>query len=164
MVPRTELLAAQSEAKALQDEVQAKANDVAWMESQLAKAQEQLNKARQEAAQLRADMSVMVQRTDLDKLKEQHGTLQAALALEGQQLRDSIAALSARLAASEAEKGERESAIKVPAGLRSLAPRPSVSSIRVNYLSQPSSRPSESPNSESLGWGTCVARDTRRVS
>ena len=113
MVPRTELLAALSDVKASQDEVQGKAKDLAWMEGQLAKAQEQFNKARQEAAQLRADMTLMVQRSDLDKAREQYAAQHAALAVESQKLLDSMAAMNSRISALETEKNELQTVIKV---------------------------------------------------
>jgi hypothetical protein len=113
MVARTELLAALSDAKAKQDEIDAKIKDLQYMEGQLSKAQEQINSARQESAQLRADMSCMVQRSELEGNKELLSNLEAALAIESQKQREIIAALNARIGALEVEKSERDTTIKV---------------------------------------------------
>jgi ferritin-like metal-binding protein YciE len=114
MVPRTELLAAQSDTKAKQDEIDARVKDLHYMEGQLGKAQEQINSARLETAQLRADMSCMVQRTELEGAKEHLSNLEAALAIESQKQREIIAALNARIGSLEVEKSDRDTTIKVP--------------------------------------------------
>ena len=113
MVARTELLAAQSDAKAKQDEIDAKVKDLHYMEGQLSKAQEQINSARQETAQLRADMSCMVQRSELEGTKELLSNLEAAAAIESQKHREAIAALNARIGSLELEKSDRDNTIKV---------------------------------------------------
>ena len=68
MVPLSELLAAQSEAKMLKDEVQAKVKDLAWMEGQLSKAQGQVNEARVEAAQLHLERVQVVEADSVQHL------------------------------------------------------------------------------------------------
>ena len=113
MVARTELLAALSDAKAKQDEIDGKLKDLHYMEGQLAKAQEQINSARQETAQLRADMSCMVQRSELEGAKELLSNLEAAVAIEGQKHREVLAALNSRIGTLEIEKSDRDSTIKV---------------------------------------------------
>jgi hypothetical protein len=113
MVARTELLAAQSDAKAKQDEIDAKIKDLQYMEGQLSKAQEQINSARQETAQLRADMSCMVQRSELEGTKELLANLEAAVAIESQKQRETIAALNSRIGTLEVEKSDRDTTIKV---------------------------------------------------
>ena len=118
MVPLSELLAAQSEAKMLKDEVQAKVKDLAWMEGQLSKAQGQVNEARVEAAQLRAEMSGMVQRTDLEAARAQIKALDEALKKEGQQHADALNALREQLRALEQEKRDLLSNTQVSPGRR----------------------------------------------
>jgi hypothetical protein len=113
MVSRTELLAALSDAKAKQDEIQSKTNDLAWLDRQLSQAQEQTNSARQETAQLRADMSRMVRRSDLDNAKELVSNLESVVAIEGKKQRETIAALNLRIGSLEVEKNHRDTIIKV---------------------------------------------------
>jgi hypothetical protein len=113
MVARRELLAALSDAKAKQDEIQAKKNDLAILERQLSQAQVQLNSARQETAQLRADMSKMVRRSDLDSAKELVSNLEATVVNESQKQREIIASLNLRIGSLELEMRQRDTIIKV---------------------------------------------------
>jgi hypothetical protein len=113
MIPRTELLAALSETKAKQEEIQAKANDLAWLERQLSQAQEQTNSARQETAQLRASLTCMVHRSDLDNAKELVSNLDSAVAIEGQKQRETIAALNLRIGYLEVEKSHCNTMMQV---------------------------------------------------
>ena len=122
MVSRSELLAAQSQAKASkddadskakQDEIEARVKDLHYMEGQLSKGQEQINSARLETAQLRADMSCMVQRSELEGAKELLSNLEAAVAIESQKHREIIAALNSRIGSLEVEKSDRDTTIKV---------------------------------------------------
>ena len=113
MVDRAQLLAAFAEVKALKDDASAKAKDHAWLQEQLVKAQEQLQNARVEAAQLRADMSAMVSRADLDAAKALAQELEEAARAESQRQRDAIAALNERVAWLEEEKGTLVSSIQV---------------------------------------------------
>jgi chromosome segregation ATPase len=113
MVARTELLAALSDAKAKQDEIEARVKDLHYMEGQLSKGQEQIKSARLETAQLRADMSCMVQRSELEGAKELLSNLEAAVAIESQKHREIIAALNSRIGSLEVEKSDRDTTIKV---------------------------------------------------
>ena len=106
MVPLSDLLAAQSEAKMNKEETQTKVKDLAWLQGQLSKAQEQVNDARLEAAKLRADMSCMVQRSDLEDAKAQVKTLDEAQRNEAQQHRALLSELQERIAMLEHEKRE----------------------------------------------------------
>ncbi len=63
---RSELTAAESEAKATKEELEAKARDLDWVEDQLRRTQEQLNSARAEAAQLQHVASSMVSKSELN--------------------------------------------------------------------------------------------------
>jgi hypothetical protein len=65
MVLRSELTAAESEAKANKEELEAKSRDLDWVEGQLSRTQEQLNSARAEAAQLQLAISDMVPKSEL---------------------------------------------------------------------------------------------------
>jgi predicted nucleic acid-binding Zn-ribbon protein len=85
MVLRSELTAAESEAKATKEELEAKARDLDWVEGQLSRTQEQLNSVRAEAAQLQLAISGMVPKSELfatraecDKHREASVQLQAA--------------------------------------------------------------------------------------
>ena len=113
MVARTEFLAALSDAKAKQDELQAKANDLVWLERQLSKAQDQTNSARQETAQLRAEMSRMVRRSDLESAKELVSNLEATVATASQRQRETIATLNLRIESMEIEKRHCDTIMKV---------------------------------------------------
>ncbi len=110
---RAELLAALSEIKALKDEAQAKAKDFAWLEAQLVKAQEQVQGARVEAAKLRADMSAMVTRSDLEAAKAQLLEAEAAARAESQKQREDMHALRERLSGLEEEKSTLVSTMQV---------------------------------------------------
>jgi hypothetical protein len=104
MVPRTELLAAQSELKAHKDEVHVKSKDHAWLEGQLAKAQEQVNSARVEAARLQAEMSGMVARSDLEAAKAKLAEGEAAARAEADKQQKGLGELNGRIGALEKEK------------------------------------------------------------
>jgi predicted nucleic acid-binding Zn-ribbon protein len=86
MVLRSELTAAESEAKATKEELEAKARDLEWVECQMYRTQEQLNSVRAEAAQLQLAISGMVPkselfatRADCDNLREAILELQGAM-------------------------------------------------------------------------------------
>jgi predicted nucleic acid-binding Zn-ribbon protein len=113
MVDRAELLAALSEIKALKDEAQAKAKDHAWLEAQLVKAQEQVQSARVDAAKLRADMSAMVTRSDLEAARAQLLEAEAAARAESQKQREDMSALKERLGGLEKEKSTLEANMQV---------------------------------------------------
>jgi hypothetical protein len=112
MVDRAELLAALSEIKALKDEAQAKAKDYGWLEAQLVKAQEQVQTARIDAAKLRADMSAMVTRSDLEEAKAQLQALEAAARAESQKQREDMNALKEKLGGLEKEKSTLEATMQ----------------------------------------------------
>ena len=76
MVDRAELLAALSETKTVREDAQAKERDLAWSESQLAKAREQLEQARLIESELRAELSSMVPRSQLEASKAEARELQ----------------------------------------------------------------------------------------
>ena len=113
MVPLSELLATQSEARMNKEETQTKVKDLAWLQGQLSKAQEQINESRLEAAKLRADMSCMVQRSDLEDAKAQVKTLDEAQRNESQQHRAALSELQARITALEQEKRDNLSSLQV---------------------------------------------------
>jgi chromosome segregation ATPase len=120
MVPLSELLAAQSEAKMNKEETQTKVKDLTWLQGQLSKAQEQINDARLEAAKLRADMSCMVQRSDLEDAKAQVKALDEAQRKESQQHRAAVSELQERITALEHEKRETLSSVQVRASCSAL--------------------------------------------
>ncbi len=97
----------------IKDELQAKVKDLAWMQGQLSKAHEQVNEARVEAAQLRADMSCMVQRADLEAANAQIKALDEAMKNESQQHREALSTLQSQIKAHEAEKRDAVSSIQV---------------------------------------------------
>ncbi len=113
MVPRTELLAAQSEAKAHKEEALAKAKDLGWMEAQLARAQEQLTASRAETSQLQAALGATVPKVDLESARAQRQQADAAAQAEAQKQREAAAALQAKLAALEGEKAALGAAMQV---------------------------------------------------
>jgi hypothetical protein len=113
MVPRSELLAAQSLAKANKDDADAKAKDLAWLEEQMKKAQEQLSAARQEAASLRAEAGGMVPRSDLEAAKLQLHELEKAARLEQKKQREELQALNDRLSAIDTEKASHANKMQV---------------------------------------------------
>jgi hypothetical protein len=88
------------------EETQTKVKDLAWLQGQLSKAQEQVNDARLEAAKLRADMSCMVQRSDLEDAKAQVKLLDEAQRNESQQHRAVVGDLQERITNLEHEKRE----------------------------------------------------------
>jgi chromosome segregation ATPase len=104
MVPRAELLAAQSEAKALRDEAAVKAKDHAWLEGQLAKAQEQVSSARVEAARLQAEMGGMVSRAELEAAKAKLAEAEAAARAEAEKHQRLLGELNGRVSALEKDK------------------------------------------------------------
>ena len=100
MVPRAELLAAQSEARANRDDADARARDAVWMEDQLSKAREQLNVARTEAGRVHAALGDSVPRSELAAIQaaaarqqEVAGVLRESV----QRLEEEKAALQERL-------------------------------------------------------------------
>ena len=100
MVPRAELLAAQSEARANRDDADARARDAVWMEDQLSKAREQLNVARAEAGRVHAALGDSVPRSELAAIQaaaarqqEVAGVLRESV----QRLEEEKAALQERL-------------------------------------------------------------------
>jgi predicted nucleic acid-binding Zn-ribbon protein len=113
MVDRAQLLAALAEIKALKDDVSAKAKDLAWQQQQQAKLQEQLQNARVEAAQLRADMSAMVPRTDLDAANALIQEIEAAAKAESRRQREAIASLHEKMSGLEEEKSTLVSNMQV---------------------------------------------------
>lgn len=83
MVPRSDYLTLQSEAKAGKEDAESKAKDLEWTEAQLVRAQEQLKVARSEVAQLQVAMTGMVSKSELfvtraeaEKLREAISELQ----------------------------------------------------------------------------------------
>jgi hypothetical protein len=104
MVPRSELLAAQSEIKAHKDEAHVKGKDHSWLEGQLAKAQEQVNSARVDAARLQAEMSGMVARSDLDVAKAKLAESEAAARAETEKHHKVLDELNGRISALEKDK------------------------------------------------------------
>ena len=112
MVPRSDLLAALSDAKARQEEAQGKATDLAWLERQLAEAQEQIDSARRETTALVGEMHRMVPRADLDSARELIASLQAAEASDSQKQRDTVSALKRLVGDLEAEQSALQAQIK----------------------------------------------------
>jgi uncharacterized protein YhaN len=99
MVPRTDLLAAQSEAKKGKDDSQTMADTIARL-------QKQLNEARLESAQLHADTGSLVSRTSFESTKKQLEELEAMAKDEKQKLSSTIQALNERLSALEDDKSQ----------------------------------------------------------
>jgi chromosome segregation ATPase len=104
MVPRAELLAAQSEVKAHRDEAAVKGKDHAWLEGQLAKAQEQVSSARVEAARLQAEMGGMVSRAELEAAKAKLAEAEAAARAEAEKHQRLLGELNGRVSALEKDK------------------------------------------------------------
>lgn len=113
MVPTSDLTAARSESQMIKEELQAKVKDLAWIQGQLSKAQEQINDARVEAAQLRADMSCMVQRSELETSRAQIRALDEAIKSEVQHHREELSVLQSQLKALESEKRETVTNLQV---------------------------------------------------
>ena len=109
MVP----LSARLEAKLSQAETQTQVKDPAWLQEQLSKAQEQVNVACLEAAKLQAEMSCMVQRSDLEDATMQMKTLEEARRSESQQHHAVVSGLQERMAVLEHEKCESLAAMQV---------------------------------------------------
>jgi hypothetical protein len=106
MVSRVELLAAQSEARANKDEVQAKLGELARMQSQL-------NDARYEAAQLKAAMSGMVTREEVEQEKQRWQEVEAALKDDLQSARQASLSLNEKIGVLEGEKSKLVAKIQV---------------------------------------------------
>ncbi len=110
MVPRAELLAAQSEAKANKEEALAKAAD-------LERTKAQVSAAREEAAKLQSAMGAMVSKGELEAARGQLRQAEDAAREEGQRQREALAALTVKLGSVEAEKAPLASEMKVPFSL-----------------------------------------------
>jgi hypothetical protein len=104
MVPRTELLAAQSEVKAHKDEAHVKGKDHAWVEGQLAKAQEQVSNARVELARLQAEMGGMVARSELEAARAKLAESEAAARAEAEKHQGVLGELHGRIGSLEKDK------------------------------------------------------------
>ena len=103
MALRSDLTAAESEAKANKEELEAKARDLEWVEGQLSRTQEQLNSVRAEAAQLQLAISSMVPKSELsatraecDKLREASLELQATTRTLGHEKSDLLQKMQVR--------------------------------------------------------------------
>jgi K+-transporting ATPase c subunit len=99
MVPRSNLLQAQSEAKASREEKQAAAESMARLQAQL-------NDARVETAKLQAEMSGMVPRSSFDAARKQVEDVEATAEAERARLTATIQALNEKLSALGDEKGK----------------------------------------------------------
>lgn len=105
MVDRAELLSALSEIKAQREDAHAKARDLEWSETQLVKAREQLELARLGEAQLRAEMSSMVPKSELEAAKAHLHEVEVAANEENSKLREATLRLKSCLSKLEDEKG-----------------------------------------------------------
>jgi hypothetical protein len=99
MVPRAELLAAQSDAKKGKEDSQTMADTISRL-------QKQLNEARLETAQLHADTGNFVSRTSYESAKNQLEELETMAKDEKQKLSSTIQALNERLSDLEDEKSK----------------------------------------------------------
>jgi hypothetical protein len=99
MVPRSELLAAQSDAKKGKEDSQTMADTISRL-------QQQLNEARLESAQLHADTGSLVSRASYESTKKQREELEAAAKDEKQKLSSAIQALNERLSNMEDERSK----------------------------------------------------------
>ncbi len=99
MVPRSDLLAAQTEAKKGKEDSQTMADTISRL-------QKQLNEARLESAQLHADTGSLVSRASYESAKKQLEDLEAASKDEKQKLSSTIQALNERLSAMEDERSK----------------------------------------------------------
>jgi chromosome segregation ATPase len=104
MVPRSELLAALSQAKANKEDADSKAKDLAWLEEQQKKAQEQLAAARQEVAGLRTEVGGMVPRSDLEAAVGRLAESQAAAREAQAKHQELLGELNGKLVALEKDK------------------------------------------------------------
>jgi hypothetical protein len=104
MVDRSVLLSSIAEAKMQKDELQVKAKEVTWFESRSLKAEEQVEKLKKETEQLRAEMTSMVSRSDLDTAKSYFEDVEATARGEIQKQLNVILALNNRLSGLEEEK------------------------------------------------------------
>jgi hypothetical protein len=107
MVSRSELLAAQSEARANKEEIQAKLGELSRMQSQL-------NDARYEAAQLKAAMSGMITRAEVEQEKQHWQEVEAALKDDLQNARLASQSLNEKIGLLEGEKSKLVAKIQVP--------------------------------------------------
>jgi predicted nucleic acid-binding Zn-ribbon protein len=80
MVSRSELAAAQSEAKASKADAEAKGLDLLSLKEQLSKKQEQLLAVRAETAQLQRDIGSTVSKTELNASHAESDKLRGAIA------------------------------------------------------------------------------------
>lgn len=120
MVDRAQLLTAAAEIKALKDDISAKTKDLAWQQQQQVRLEEQLQNARVEVAQLRADLSAMVPRSDLDAAHALAQELEAAAKAENRRQREVNAALNERISGLEEEKNTLIANIQVQETLFTL--------------------------------------------
>ena len=113
MVDRAELLAALSEIKVQREDAQSKTKDLEWAEAQLVKAREQLELARLSEAQLRAEMSSMVAKSELEASKAHLHEVEIAASEENQNLREATLRLKSSLCKLEQEKSALEVTMQV---------------------------------------------------
>ena len=99
MVPRSDLLAAQTEAKKGKEDYQTMADTIARL-------QKQVNEARLESAQLHADTGSLVSRASFESTKKQLEDLEAGARDEKQKLSSTIQALNERLGDMEDERSK----------------------------------------------------------
>ena len=113
MVPLSDLLAAQSEAKWNKEEAQTKLKDLARLQEQLTQAHAQADAESIQAAKLQAEMGCMVPRSDLEDAKAQVKILEEEQRLDNQQYTIAVSHMQERVTALEHERCETLSAMQV---------------------------------------------------
>ena len=113
MVPLSDLLAAQVEARLNKAETQAKEKELALLQRQMSQAQEQVDAARLDAAKLQAEMRCMVQRSELEDAKAQVKTLETEQQMYSQQHHAAVSNMQARITVLKHEQSATLSAMQV---------------------------------------------------
>ena len=120
MVPRSDLLAAQAEAKKGKEDYQTMADTISRL-------QKQLNEARLESAQLHADAGSLVSRASYEAIKKQLEESETAAKDEKQKLSSAIQALNERLSDLEDERSKLILSMQASPFLPTLSPHPALS-------------------------------------